>query len=347
MGFLLNTPLEHNKLKLKNRLVMPPMATAKADDIGLVSTPLLQYYDEKTKGGYLGLVITEHTYISPQGKASANQLSAATDETIDGLTKLARTIQRNGAKAVLQINHAGSATTKEFTGVDVVGPSALRNPSRANAVVPRELTRADISNLVIQFAQTAKRAEAAGFDGVEIHSCHGYLLDQFLSPLTNKRTDIYGGNISDRIRIHLEVIEAIRLVVGDDFPLFLRLGVTDHMEGGLSAEDSVEAAQAFEKAGVDFLDISGGMCRYATPGANVTECFSQRSKAIKEAVSIPVIVTGGVNEVMEAEALLQDNRADLVGVGRAVLKDSDWAKKAMDSLREASRCGKSSGLTVS
>lgn len=332
MGFLLNTPLESSKLKLKNRLVMPPMATAKADRMGLVSHPLLQYYNEKSQGGYLGLVITEHTYIAPQGKASVNQLSVATDETINGLTKLAQTIQHNGSKAVLQINHAGSLTTKEITGVDVVGPSAVCNPSKANSVVPLELTQADICNIVKQFAQAAMRARTAGFDGVEVHSCHGYLLDQFLSPLTNRRTDEYGGSIANRIRIHLKVIEAIRLAVGNDFPLLLRLGATDHMESGLSIEDSVLAAQAFEKAGVDILDISGGMCRYTIPGADLTECFSQLSKTIKEAVSIPVIVTGGINEVMKAEALLRDNRADLIGVGRAILNDSSWAKKAMNAL---------------
>ncbi|MGE4277886.1 MAG: NADH:flavin oxidoreductase, partial [Lawsonibacter sp.] len=323
----------NRKLKLKNRLVMPPMATAKADSMGLVSPALLQYYNEKSQGGYLGLVITEHAYITPQGKASANQLSSATDETIDGLTKLAQTIQQNGSKAVLQINHAGSATTKGITGADVAGPSAVCNPSKANSVVPLELTQADICNLVQQFAQAANRAKMAGFDGVEIHSCHGYLLDQFLSPLTNRRTDAYGGSIANRIRIHLNVIEAVRLAVGEDFPLLLRMGATDHMEGGLSMEDSVAAAQAFEKAGVDILDVSGGMCRFAIPGINMTECFSQCSKTIKAAVSIPVIVTGGIKEVMEAEALLRDNRADLVGVGSAILNDSSWAKKAMDTMQ--------------
>jgi len=331
MGVLLRSPLENHKLKLKNRLVMPPMATAKADGRGLVTPSLLQYYSEKSQGGYLGLILKEHAYIAPRGKASFNQLSAATDETIDGLANLAQIIQQNGTKAVLQINHAGSAAMKEVTEEDVVGPSAVCNPSKANSVVPLELTPADISKIVTEFAQAAWRAQAAGFDGVEIHSCHGYLLDQFLSPLTNKRTDAYGGNISNRIRIHLEVIKAIRLAVGNQFPLLLRLGATDHMDGGLSVEDSVAAAQAFEKAGVDLLDISGGMCRYTIPGANLTECFSQLSKTIKEAVSIPVIVTGGIHSGMEAETLLRDNRADLVGVGRAILNDSHWAKEAMNA----------------
>lgn len=136
----------------------------------------------------------------------------------------------------------------------------------------------------------------------------------------------------NRILIHLKVIEAIRLAVGDAFPLLLRFGATDHLDGGLSIQDSVLAAQAFERAGVDILDISGGMCRFATPGADLTECFSQASKTIKEAVSIPVIVTGGISDVMKAEALLKDKRADLIGVGRAMLNDSRWAKKAMNEL---------------
>ena len=168
---------------------------------------------------------------------------------------------------------------------------------------------------------------------MEIHSAHGYLLDQFLSPLTNKRTDEYGGDINGRIKIHLEIIRAIREAVGD-FSILLRMGATDYLEGGLTIEDSKKAAFAFEQAGVDILDISGGMCRYTIPGANEPGYFSPYSMAIKEVVSIPVILTGGITKADEAEAILRDKKADLVGVGRAIYKDSDWAKNAMQSLTD-------------
>lgn len=328
----LTTPITLGTLRLKNRLVMPAMATFKAELNGRITPPILQYYDEKTYGGYLGMVITEHCFVSADGKANPNQISAADDRAVDDLNHLAEVIHKNDVPVILQINHAGSATTQSITGMQPVGPSAVVNPSKPEAEMPRELTCNDIEEYVLYFAAAAARGKQAGYDGVEIHSCHGYLLDQFLSPLTNRRTDEYGGGIEGRVRIHLEVIKAVRKAVGADYPVFLRLGATDHMTGGISLEDSVAAARMFEKAGVDMLNISGGMCRYALPGIDIPGYFSEQSKAIKNAVSIPIMVAGGVKQVSEAETLLQEGRADLIGVGRAILKDSDWAKKAIGTL---------------
>ena len=329
----LDQPLENSPLNLKNRLVMPPMATAKSEADGSITQDVLNYYDEKTKGGYLSLVIIEHSYVSLEGKASNRQLSVAEDYLVDSLKKLSEIIHKNGSKTVMQINHAGSAASKEVTGIDPLGPSAISNPSKENAEIPKSLDQNDIMSIVNSFQAAAVRVKKAGFDGVEIHSAHGYLLNQFLSPLTNKRTDEYGGDINGRIKIHLEIIRAIREAVGD-FSILLRMGATDYLEGGLTIEDSKKAAFAFEQAGVDILDISGGMCRYTIPGANEPGYFSPFSMAIKEVVSIPVILTGGITKVDEAEAILWDKKADLVGVGRAIYKDSDWTKNAMQSLTD-------------
>jgi len=330
----LHQPLENCKLRLKNRLVMPPMATAKSEADGRINQDIVNYYDEKTKGGYISLVIVEHSYVSAEGKAGNRQLSIAEDNLVDSLQKLSDTIHKNGSLAAMQINHAGSAASKEVTGMDPVGPSAVANPSKENAVVPRVLTNIEIRSVVNSFKEAAIRVKKAGFDGVEIHSAHGYLLNQFLSPLTNKRTDEYGGDIRGRIRIHLDIIQAIREALSD-FPILLRMGATDYMEGGLTVEESKEAAYAFEKAGVDILDISGGMCRYTIPDVQEPGYFSPFSRAIKEVVSIPVIVTGGITQADEAEAILQDKKADLVGVGRAIYKDSDWTKNAMESIQRS------------
>jgi NADH:flavin oxidoreductases, Old Yellow Enzyme family len=310
---------------------MPPMATAKSEADGRINQDILNYYDEKTKGGYISLVIIEHSYVSPEGKAGNKQVFVGEDYLVDDLKKLSKTIHENGSKTVMQINHAGSAASKEVTGMDPVGPSALVNPSKENAVVPRALNTNEIQLIVNSFKEAAVRVKKAGFDGVEIHSAHGYLLNQFLSPLTNKRTDEYGGDITGRIKIHLEIIRAIRQAVGN-FPILLRMGVTDYMEGGLTVEDSKRAASAFEKAGVDILDISGGMCRYTIPGTHEPGYFSPFSLAIKEVVSIPVLLTGGITKLDEAEVILRSKKADLIGVGRAIYKDSDWAKNAMGSL---------------
>jgi 2,4-dienoyl-CoA reductase-like NADH-dependent reductase (Old Yellow Enzyme family) len=330
MSYLL-MPLKDGKLTLKNRLVMPPMATAKCDENGKPTKDFLDYYDEKSRGGYISLVIVEHSFVSQQGKASRGQLSAADDSLIDSLKELAGTVHRNGPKVVMQINHSGSAANKEITGMDAVAPSAVVNP-RLKGTLPKELTHKEIKAIIEEFRAAAHRVKKAGFDGVEIHSAHGYFFNQFLSPLTNKRTDEYGGNISGRVKLHKEVIKAVREAVGEDFPVLLRLGASDYMEGGTSIEDSKTAAMEFEKSGVDIIDISGGFCGYIGRGTGEQGYFSELSEAVKKVVSVPVILTGGITEVQAAEKLLADKKADLIGVGRAILSDSNWAKNAIDSL---------------
>lgn len=330
MTYLLQ-PLKVRSMTLANRLVMPPMATAKAGPDGKVSQALLDYYAEKSRGGYVSLVIIEHSYISPEGKASENQLSVSDDAMVPGLRKLAEVIHRNGSRAAMQINHAGSAGLKEVTGTTPLAPSATANPRRGD--MPREMSRQEIGDIVNAFKDAGRRVQEAGFDAVEIHSAHGYLLNQFLSPLTNKRTDEYGGDIGNRIRIHLQAIEAVRSAVGPDFPVQVRLGASDFIEGGTTIEDSKIAARAFEKAGVDMIHISGGFVGYTPPGLTGQGYFAPLSEAIKSVVSIPVILTGGITEGEAAEKLLVEKKADLIGVGRAILLDSAWAERAIKALR--------------
>jgi 2,4-dienoyl-CoA reductase-like NADH-dependent reductase (Old Yellow Enzyme family) len=330
MSYLLE-PLKTSKLTLKNRLIMPPMATSKSEKDGRVSEDILKYYDEKSKGGYISLVIIEHSFIDKAGKASENQLSISNDSVVEGLQKLSETIHRNASKTIMQINHAGSAAMRNVTGCEVVGPSAVSNPIKGD--MPRELTGLEIDDIVQKFKAAALRVKEAGFDGVEIHSAHGYLLNQFFSPLTNKRNDEYGGNVKSRIKIHLDIIKAVRGAVGDNFPIFLRLGASDYMTGGSTVEDSKIAAKEFEKAGVDVLDISGGLCRYTLPGNTSQGYFSPLTEEIKKVVSVPVILTGGITESKAAETLLLQHKADLIGVGRAIYRDSSWAQRAIESLR--------------
>lgn len=330
MAYLLE-PLTKGPLQLSNRLVMPPMATEKASSDGMVSEELLDYYNEKTKGSHIGLVIVEHSYVRPEGKVSPRQLSVDQEATGEGLKKLADTIQANGSMAVMQINHAGSNTTEEVTGTIPLAPSAIMHPKRKT--IPRELNTEEIENIIEAFGQAALRVKKAGFDGVELHAAHGFLLNQFYSPLTNKRNDQFGGSLTNRINIHLAIIQAIREAVGEDYPLLLRLGAADYMDGGATIEDSIIAAHEFEKAGVDILDISGGLSGYAIPGLTGQGFFAPLTEAIKEKVSIPVILTGGITEAQAAENLLSQGKADLIGVGRAIFKDSSWARKAVDFLK--------------
>lgn len=317
----------------KNRIIMPPMATAKADENGHISKEILDYYEEKTSHGLFSLVIVEHNFIDPLGKASGRQVSIADDSSIEGLKKLAKVIKDSGSKAVVQINHAGSTAREKIIGQRPVGPSEIKNPSQKDTELPRELTIDEIKEIEDKFADAALRVKKAGFDGVEIHSAHGYLLNQFLSPLTNKREDEYGGDIKGRIKIHLEIIKKVREKVGENYPIFLRLGAGDGKEAGLSQADAIYAAKAFEKQGVDVLDISGGMCLYFSDD-DYPGFFDYLSKPIYEEVDIPVILTGGVKAGKDIEDILERDVCDLVGVGRAVFKDSDWMENEVKPLIE-------------
>jgi len=322
---LVKTPLKIKDLILNNRLVMPPMATSKSDD-GKVSGELLEYYGQRAKGGYIGLIITEHCFIADEGKASLNQVSVSKDDDIEGLSRLAETIRKDGTRAFVQINHAGLAGMNDT----VYGPSKVNHPNGKN--IDKQivvLDKEDIKDLIEKYADAALRVKKAGFDGVEIHCAHGYLLNQFYSPLTNRREDEYGGTIENRIRIVLEVIRAVREKVGPDFPVALRLGACDYGLDGTTIKDSVFAAREFEKAGIDLIDITGGFNGYVRKDVTYPGYFRDASSAIKEAVEIPVILTGGITDINDVEQLLEENAADLIGVGRALFKDGDWAKKAL------------------
>ncbi len=326
-------PLITPSLELHNRLVMPPMATQKATDDGGLSDELLAYYDEKSHGGALGLVITEHSYITQQGRNRISQPSIAQDSTIEGWRRLTEVLHRNGSKAVMQINHSGGACSTAATGLEVVSASDLPSPVGPGET-PRPLSAEEIAVIVGEFGSAARRAREAGFDGVEIHAAHGYLLNQFYSPLLNTRTDEYGGSLENRIRFHLEVIAAVRSAVGADFPVLLRLGACDYRDGGTTPADSVTAALAFERAGIDLIDITGGIHGYLRPDHSEPGYFAELSAPIKAAVSIPVILTGGITQPAHAEQLLAHGAADLIGVGRALLKDSGWAQRAVRELAE-------------
>ena len=318
-----------NGTRIHNRLVMPPMATAKADAEGHVTKELLDYYDERTRGGYIGLVITEHSYISPEGKASEGQVSVSRDDDVEGLSRLAALIHKNGSRAILQMNHAGGKAKPEVTGCRVFGPSEVIVPR--SEVMPEAMTEFIIDRVVEDFASAAARVRAAGFDGVEIHSAHGYLLNQFFSPITNKRTDAYAGSsMEGRLRLHLRVIEAVRKVIGPDFLVAMRLGACDYLDGGITLEDSLSAAPLLEAAGIDMLDISGGLSGYVIPGLTGQGFFRELTGPIRSKVHIPVMLTGGITEPEAADELLRDGCADLIGVGRAIYKDPLWAKHAME-----------------
>ncbi|MBQ0070292.1 MAG: NADH:flavin oxidoreductase [Spirochaetales bacterium] len=316
---------------LQNRLVMPPMASGTSTEEGFVTDDLIAYYTERIENGSVGLVVTEHAYVTERGKASPRQLSIASDEAIPGLKRLVEAIHGCGSAVLCQINHAGSAARAEVTGLAPEAPSAVPHPSRKDPETPEEMTKEEILKAEEAFLAAALRAQKAGYDGVEIHSAHGYLLNQFYSPLSNKRTDEYGGTLENRLRMLMEIVKKVREAVGEEFLIAVRFGGSDYREGGSTLDDAARGAALLEACSVDLLDVSGGMCFYVNPNDKAPGYFRNLSLAIKEKVTLPVVLTGGIERREDADALLEEECADMIGVGRAILKDPKWAQKAMEA----------------
>lgn len=324
---MLHNTIQIGSLTLKNRLVMPPMATGKTD-AGRVSEELIAYYRDRAQYSAPGLIILEHAFISPAGRASALQLSIADDGCTEGIARLVQAIHEAGSAVFAQLNHAGSGAEPEKPGVNL-SASAVSSPRKPESGVPREMTRAEILLTEADFVRAALRAVEAGCDGVEIHSAHSYLLNQFYSPLTNRRTDEYGPQtMENRLRFHLETVDAVRKAIGPDVPIALRLGGSDYLPGGSTEEDAVEACKLLEAAGVDLIDLSGGMCGYVRKDHSEPGYFASMSEKVKAAVNVPVLLTGGVQTIADAEKLLAEGKADLIGVGRALYRDAHWLEKA-------------------
>lgn len=318
-------PITIHGLSLSNRLVMPPMATRMADENGLMTDEACEYYREHARYSKVGLIITEHSYVHPQGKAHAHQSSMASDDVIPSFRRLTDLIHQEGVKVFVQLSHAGSAAQFQTTGLPPVGPSPVPHPKHPEEL-PQEMTARQIHQVTDCFAQAALRAVEAGFDGVELHVAHGYLLNQFYSPLTNRRTDSYGPqSVENRTRFLREVVEAVRARTGDRFPIAVRLGGCDYQDGGSTVADCVEACQLLEACGTDLIHITGGMGSYVRPGHEEPGYFRDQSVPVKQAVSIPVLLTGGVTTLDQADALLAEGCADMIGVGRAMFKNPHWA----------------------
>ncbi len=323
------SPMEIRGLKLRNRLVMPPMANSMATESGETTQRHIDHYVARARAG-VGLIVVEHAYIAPNGRVRATQLGAYSDDLVPGLTRLAAAVHEAGAAIAMQINHAGAKASSALIGSQPVGPSDVTPPGASET--PRPLAPDEIEALVQAFADGARRSKAAGFDAVEVHGAHGYLLSQFMSPVTNRRSDQYGGDDAGRLRFPCEAIAAVRAAVGSDYPVLYRYGANDMVDGGLTQDDACRLAPALLRAGVDVLDVSGGLGGAGSDRFAEQGYFVPLASAIGKAASAMVVGIGNIREPAYADRVIREGLVDLVAVGRAQLDDAEWAAKARVAL---------------
>jgi 2,4-dienoyl-CoA reductase-like NADH-dependent reductase (Old Yellow Enzyme family)/thioredoxin reductase len=327
MKGLLWEPFQLGKMALRNRIVMPPMVVRYADDNGYVTERNRNYYEARARGG-VALVIVEATFVHKSGQAFINQLGISDDSFLPGMKHLVQAIHRQGAKSAIQLHHGGRTANSKLSGLPVVAPSPIPLPG---GEMPQELTAENIADMVAAFAEAAVRAREAGFDGVEIHGAHGYLVDQFLSGATNKRQDAYGGSHSKRARFLIEVIKAIKEAAGNDLAVWCRINGQEYgVEGGTTPEEAQETARLAESAGIEAIHVSGfgpGAPNNLTTPKFTTGVIMDAVEGIKRVVNVPVIAVGRITPEA-GEKILKEGKADLIAIGKALLADPDLPEKA-------------------
>ncbi|MBU2699632.1 dienoyl-CoA reductase-like NADH-dependent reductase (Old Yellow Enzyme family)/NADPH-dependent 2 [Sporomusaceae bacterium BoRhaA] len=320
-------------LVLKNRIIMAPMATNFALQSGEVSQRLIDYYVERARGG-VGLIIVENANVDyPTGRNGAIQLRIDDDGYIPSLGALCHAIHEAApeVRVALQLSHAGASTkASRIGGSQIVGPSNI--PIGPGHEVPRQLEEDEIKGITIKFGLAALKAKKAGFDAVEIHGANAYLLAEFISPWTNKRTDIYGGSVENRLRFPLEVVKSIREAVGNGFPISFRMNGNEFMPGALTLEDAIQNAKLLEQAGVNLLHVTAGNGytheRHVEPASYPEAWKTNLAQAIKSVVQIPVAAVGVIRNPVTANATIEKGDADFVALGRGLIADPYWPRKA-------------------
>lgn len=318
---------------LRNRIIMAPMEKNLATTEGAVTQRYVDYCQHRAAGG-AGLIVLESMYVDPGGKGHHLQLGIHDDALIPGYRRLTDACHRHGALVGAELNFGGRQTSSIITGRQPVAPSPVPCAVLTAGDMPRALTVAEIRDLIDKFAAAAARAVAAGFDVMEVHGAHGYVVGQFLSPYANRRTDAYGGDLERRLRFPLEVIAAVREAAGPEVPVLYRLSAEEHVPGGLTIDDVCEIVPHLERAGVDLIDVSAGIYESAVwivqPMEVRPACLAPLARRIRERVGIPVSVAGRIGDASTAEAVLEAGDADFVTLGRALHADPEMPRKSLE-----------------
>lgn len=337
------SPLQAKNMIIKNRVVMPPMGTNFAGQNGEINEEHISYYEQRAKGG-TGLIIVENAAVQfPLGSNGTTQLRIDHDSFIPALYRLTERIHNYGTRIAMQINHSGASAVPERIGSQAVSSSDI--PSKTGGAIPRSLEKDEILDIVEKYGKAAKRVQTAGFDAVEIHSGHSYLICQFLSPIYNKRTDEFGGNYENRARFARMVIDKVREEVGPLFPIILRISADELLEGGNTLEDTLNLLEHLNSE-VDIFNVSAALndsLQYQIDNMNLKDGWrSYMSKAVREKFNKPTITTGNIRNPEVAEKILADGDADLIGMGRGLIADPYWVSKVKsgqeDTIRKCISC---------
>jgi 2,4-dienoyl-CoA reductase-like NADH-dependent reductase (Old Yellow Enzyme family) len=322
-----------NGLELRNRLVRSATWEGLGSPDGSVNERLIDVYRELADGG-VGLIITGYIAVRADGRQQATQLLADRDELVPGLAGIADTVHEHGGKVVAQIVHCGGQANREATGRDPLAPSAVASPGYPE--VPRELSGDDINTLIASFAVAARRLKDAGYDGVQLHGAHGYLLAQFLSPTRNLRRDRWGGDVVNRSRFTREVYAAVRAMVGPDWPVMIKLNANDFLAGSTTEDDASVLAAALAEAGIDAIEVSGGTGGSGKLGAARSKIeteadegyFLPQAEAIRKAApGVPIMLVGGMRSLEKMESVLAAGTADYFSMSRPLIREPDLPKR--------------------
>jgi NADPH2 dehydrogenase len=320
------SPIKIKDMELKNRIVLPPMCMYSTDNNGKANTWHFMHYATRAIGG-AGLIIVEATGVEGAGRISSKDLGIWEDSQIEGLCTIVQEVKKYGSKVGIQLNHAGRKCEAE--GEKIVAPSAIAFDEKSN--IPREMTKEDINGVINNFKQAAIRVLKAGFDVIEIHAAHGYLINQFLSPLSNKRSDEYGGSIENRARFLKEIIQAVREVWPVEKPLIVRISAEDYVEEGNHDIDLANIINFVKGHMVDIINVSSGAVVPAK--INIYPGYQTKyAETIKNKTGLCVMSGGLITEAAMAEEIIQNNRADLVFMGRELLRNPNWPLMAAKQL---------------
>ncbi|MBI5419983.1 MAG: NADH:flavin oxidoreductase [Deltaproteobacteria bacterium] len=339
------------RIPLRNRFVRSATWEGMCGEDGAPTERLVALYEALVEGG-VGLIITGYAYVRPEGKQTPGKMGIYDDSLVTALTALTRRVHGRGGRILMQLVHAGGQANRNSSGLSPVAPSAVSLPQYAE--IPAELTREEIADIVAAFGRAAGRAKDAGFDGVQLHGAHGYLISQFLSPLANRRTDEYGGPFRNRSRFLSEVVRAVRETVGKEYPVWIKLNGDDFHPGGFSLEEACQVARMLEEEGIDAIEVSGGTPASGdkTPARSRIDAPEKEAyhralaRAIKSQVRIPVGLVGGLRTPSVLDGILQAGEADFFSMARPLIREPGLVKRWSSGDRSGANCVSCNGCFV-